>query len=80
MPWFGAWGSGPWFIFPMLMCVGMMVVMMLMGMGHGMGQHGGGHTGEEHADPALETLRQRFASGELTQQDYEEQRNLLVRD
>ncbi len=84
MPWFGAWGSGPWFIFPMLMCIGMMVVMMLMmGRGHMgdhmMGGHSGGHIGEPPTDPALETLRQRFASGELTQQEYEEQRNLLLR-
>ncbi len=85
MPWFGAWGSGTWFIFPMLMCIGMMVLMMVMGMGH-MGGHSGGHTAgnggrldEPPTDPALDTLRQRFASGEITRQEYEEQRDLLLK-
>ncbi len=76
MFWNGAWNLGLWPIIPMLMCFGMMAMMMLMGMGH-MGQHGGGHTGEEPTDPALDTLRDRFANGELTPQEYEEERNLL---
>ncbi len=85
MFWYGTWGSGLWPIFPMLMCIGMMVVMMLMmgrghmGMGHMMGGHDGEHTDQPHSDPALDTLRQRFASGELTQGEYEEQRDLLLR-
>ncbi len=91
MPWFGVWGLGPWFIFPILpilMCIGMMAVMLLVGRGHKgrghsglgrMGWCGGGHVGEAHGDPALETLRQQFASGELTEQEYEEQRDLLLR-
>ncbi len=86
MPWFGVWGLGPWFIFPVLpilMCVGMMAMMLLIGRGHTgrglMGWCGGEHVGEAHGDAALETLRQRFASGELTQQEYEEQRDLLLR-
>ncbi len=87
MPWYDAWGLGPWFIFPVLMCVGMMAIMLLTGRGHTgrglMGWCGGGHLGEARTDPiidpALETLRQRLASGELTQQEYEEQRDLLLR-
>jgi uncharacterized membrane protein len=88
MPWwYGVWGLSPWFIFLMLMCVGMMAMMLLMGRGHmgheHMGGHGRGHMGEARTDPiidpALETLRQRFASGELTRQEYEEQRDLLLR-
>ncbi len=87
MPWFGVWGLGSWFIFlvlPILMCIGMMAMMLLMGRGHmgtgwgPMGWCGRGHVDEAHTDPALETLRQRLASGELTQQEYEEQRNLLL--
>ncbi len=86
MPWFGVWGLGPWFSFPILpilMCVGMMAMMLFMGRGR-MGRWpmswcGGEHVSEVHSDPALETLRQRFASGELTEQEYEEQRDLLLR-
>ena len=77
MFWYGAWGSGPWLVFPILMCLGMMVMMMLMARGH-MGAAGGGHTDEARTDPALDTLRQRFASGEITQEQYEEQRRLLL--
>ncbi len=78
MFWYGIWDWGPWLIVPVVMCVGMMAMMMLMGRG-GMGWCGAGHMSEERTDPALETLRQRFASGELTQQEYEEQRSLLLR-
>ncbi len=90
MPWwYGVWGLSSWFIFPMLMCVGMMAMMLVMGRGQ-MGWHGHAHmghvgrhdlerTGEVQTDPALEALRQRFASGELTEQEYEEQRELLLR-
>ncbi len=86
MPWSGVWGLGPWFIFPILpilMCIGMMAMMLLVGRGHTgrwpMGWCGGEHVGEAPGDPALETLRQRFASGELTEQEYEAQRDLLLR-
>ncbi len=43
-----------------------------------MGGHGG-HTDQPPTEPALDTLRQRFASGELTQQECQEQRNLLLK-
>jgi putative membrane protein len=77
MPWYGAWDWGPWLIFPILMCVGMIVMMLLMARGH-MGGCGGEHMDEAGTDAALETLRQRFASGELTRQEYEEQRKVLL--
>jgi uncharacterized membrane protein len=88
MPWwYGPWDFGPWLMFGIVMCFAMMGMMMLMGRGHigGMGHmHGTGHVHgnwdaqEPRSDPALETLRQRFASGELTKEDYEEQRKLLL--
>jgi uncharacterized membrane protein len=75
MFWYGA-GLGPWFLFPMLMCFAMMAIMMLF-MSHGhMGRSG--HTDEPPSDPALDTLRQRFASGELTQQEFVERRQQLL--
>ncbi len=73
--WYGPWGPGPWSIVPMVLCVAMMLGMMLL-MGHG---HMGGHADEETpADPALDTLRRRLASGAITPQEYEEQRQLLL--
>ncbi len=79
MPWFGVWDFGPWLIFPILMCVGMMT-MLLSGRGpFGRHAHGSGRLGEGPRDPALETLRQRFVSGELTRKEYDEQRDVLLR-
>jgi uncharacterized membrane protein len=78
MFWYGAWEFGPWIIFPILMCIGMTVMMMLMARGH-MGGGGGEHPGEAGTDPSLETLRRRFASGELSPEEYEERRNVLLR-
>ncbi len=84
MLWYSTWDLSLWLIFPFIMCVVMMATIMLMGRGRTgrgpMGWCGGGHLSESQADPALETLRQRFASGELTQKEYEEQRSLLLRD
>ena len=88
MPWwYGTW-DGPWFIFPMAFCAIMMIGMMLfMGRGHmgGMGHttemrhwDGGWSNGEQHIDPALETLRERFAKGELSKEEYEDQRKTLL--
>ncbi len=80
MPWFGVWDIGPWLIFPILMCVGMMTMMLLSGRGPlGRHKHGSSYLGEGPRDSALETLRQRFVSGELTRQEYDEQRDLLLR-
>ena len=88
MPWwYGPWDFGPWLIFPIVMCFAMMGMMMLMGRGRiggtghmrGMGRMDrSDYTNEPHTDPALETLRQRFASGELTKEEYEEQRKTLL--
>jgi uncharacterized membrane protein len=36
------------------------------------------HMGGVPADPTMEALRQRFASGELTQEECEEQRKRLL--
>ena len=88
MPWwYGPW-DGSWFIFPAVFCAVMMIGMMLfMGRGHtgGMGHatemphwDGRGSNDEQHIDPALETLRERFAKGELTKEEYEDQRKTLL--
>ncbi len=73
MLWYGVWALGFWFIFPVLICIGMMAMMMLMGRGHLRGRMRAcmgmcrGHVGEAHTDPDLKSLRQRLASGELPQ-------------
>lgn len=78
MPWYDLWGFGPWIIFPIVMCFAMMAMMLSMGRGR-MGWCSSGQMGGQPIDPALETLRQRLASGELTRQEYEERRNLLLK-
>jgi uncharacterized membrane protein len=87
MPWFDAWTAGSWFLFPMLVCIAMMVLMMgshRMGGhhagGHHMGDHfmGGYDDDRTRGDPALDTLRQRFASGELSPEEYEERKRALT--
>ena len=81
--WYGPWDFAPWLIFGIVMCFGMMGMFMLIGRGHlsdtgHMHADGSEQPDEPHADPALDTLRQRFASGELTPQEYEEKRKLLL--
>ena len=79
---YDAWDAGLWLVFPILMCVGMAMMMLLMmgrGMiGHGMmGGHGDKHRSAPPTDPALDTLRQRFARGEISRAEFEEQQKLL---
>ena len=80
--WYGPWGFLPWLLIPILMCAGMMAMILVMGRGHTgqgwMGWCGDGHRRERDTDPALDALRQRLASGELTREEYEEQRKLLL--
>ncbi len=79
--WYGPWEFGPWLVFPILICGAMLAMMLVMGQRHmGRSGHtaGGGHTHEAPTDPALDTLRQRFASGELTPEEYVEKRKVLL--
>ena len=88
MPWWGGWGPGPWWIFPIVMPIVFVVVMLIMLMvfrGTGMCWGGPGWWGSRRpyhdgtsADSALEILRRRFASGEITEQEYEQKRKLLL--
>ncbi len=87
MPWWGSgWGSGPWWIFPVVMPIVFIVVMFIMlTIFRGkFWDHTGwcgsrrSHGNEPSIDPALEILRRRFASGEITEQEYEQKRKLLL--
>jgi putative membrane protein len=75
MWWWNEYGphGGPWIFWPFMMVLGlticgaMMVFMMRGMMGHG-------RSGDRRA---LEILKERFARGEITQAQFEEQRRLL---
>jgi putative membrane protein len=86
VPWWGgAWGPGPWWIFPIVMPIIFIVVMLVVltifrGMFWGSSAWCGSRRpdGDRTSDPALEILRRRFASGEITEQEYEQKRKLLL--
>ena len=72
MWWWNGYGPGPWMFGPFVMIVvliifGAMMFFMMRGMM-------GGHR-EQSRDP-LDILKERFARGEITQAQYEEQRRL----
>ncbi len=68
--------GGMWIIFPIIMIPVMMVFMYMMFMrgGHGppwrdSGSHRGGSS---ESEPALEILRRRYATGEITKEEYDQ--------
>ncbi len=68
------WLRGMW-VFPLLMMIGMFVMAFLVcgrGARHICG-HGGGHIRDSGVgrDDSLEILRRRYASGELTKDEFE---------
>ena len=79
MPW---WGTGPWWIFPILMPIVMLLVMlialtMFREVFWGPGRRWSRRPDDE--DSALEILRRRFASGEINEKEFEEKRRTLQR-
>ena len=88
MPGYGGWATGPWWNFPIVMPIVMLVAMLIRLLvvrgvvwgGPGTGRQGRPPDGTgEPADPALERLRDRYARGEITEQEYQEMRQLLQR-
>ena len=86
--WGGYWNGpgGDWVLFPILMLI-VMVVMMLIAFRMFGGMMGGrgswfnaGRPNDQPSDSALETLRERFARGDIDEQEYETKRKLLSRD
>ena len=83
--WDGA--GGDWILFPILIVI-VMVVMMLIAFrifGATITSHGGWfNTGRPNdtptSDSALTTLRERFARGDIAEQEYESKRAMLGRD
>ena len=82
MPGYGGWATGPWWIFPSVMLV-VMLIRLLVVRGAVWGGPGTGRQGRQPdgtgapADPALVRLRDRYARGEITEQEYQEMRQLL---
>lgn len=88
MPWWwqaNGGAAGPWWIFPIVMPISMLIVMLIafvmfreLFWGRP-GRWSRGSQDEPSKDPALEVLRRRFASGEITEQEFEEKRKILQR-
>lgn len=77
MLWSGTLDWGPWWLIGMALCAGMMFLMMgshRMGESH---RSQGRHSADLNADRALQSLRERFASGEITQQEFEDRKKVL---
>ena len=75
MPWwYGPWDAAWWLLVPFVMCFVMMPLMFLM--------RGSRRTHHWHppdtTDDAVQTLRRRFASGELTQEEFEDRKKVLL--
>lgn len=82
------WVGGGWWAVGALVMVGCMVLMGWMMMGHGShrGGHGesghGGHGGSEHRSDrptARELLAERFARGEISEDEFEQRERVLER-
>jgi putative membrane protein len=63
----GPWGFGPLFMVIMIAICGALMVFMMRGM----------MVGHRRESNALDILKERFARGEISQAQYEEQRRLL---
>lgn len=77
------WGTRSWWLFPILMPITMLVALfiMLLGMREFFGRHDGWRGGRSRSegDETLAILRRRFASGEITEEEFEEKRKVLQR-
>lgn len=82
----GYWNGGPggeWILFPIVMMIVMLIAFRAFGgmmSGPGGWFNAGRRDAHPTADAALETLRGRFARGDIDEQEYETKRALLTRD
>ena len=72
------WGGEGWWVVGVLVMVVCMYMMGRMMMGHGSSGHGG-HDGDEGRGTrsADDILAERFARGEISQEEFEERRRVL---
>lgn len=75
-PWHMMWGGwGFWWVFPLLMMVFIALCIFLMARmpwGHR-------HSHGDHTSSALQLLSERFAKGEISKEEFEEKRAILLR-
>jgi putative membrane protein len=78
--WFG-WGDGLWMVGSLLFLILLVVLIIWAVNGFARGGRAGGTTGGASRDPsrptAEEILRERFARGEITQEEFEQARKVL---
>jgi putative membrane protein len=74
------WGGG-WWLFGVIMLVACIYLMSRMMMGHGGSGHGahGGSGHEADTKRASEILAERFARGEISEEDFEQRKRVLER-
>ena len=81
-PWPMSHGWGFWWIFPLFMVLMMVVCVAGMFRGHGAGGHCApwhrNHRASHPVDSALRILDERFARGEMQQQEYEAKKAAIV--
>ena len=73
------WGGEGWWAVGALVMVVCIFMMGRMMMGHGGSEHGD-HSGSNHpgaARSAVEILAQRFAQGEISQEEFEQRKKVL---
>jgi putative membrane protein len=84
MPWYNDWMAfGPWWIFPfvmpLMMIVGLVVMLIVFrSVFGGRGPWWMDRPTPPESDRALDILRERLATGEITEQEYEQKRQLLA--
>lgn len=66
-------------LWPLLLIVGILALLYWARAGRSANGHGVGRSGSANPDPAMETLRERYARGELTESEFEERRRRLER-
>lgn len=74
MGWYGGWGMMGWFggVGMLLLLVGLVAVVALLARGSRPTER------NPPSDTAIEVLRRRYASGEISQQEFEQMRQTLA--